>query len=196
MRSVLRVALLLFILLVLLAPLTTYASGGPCPDDPVGSKNCAYQAPPFYVVINRDFSRLGPDYGTGCQPWILENPDCDDCDDVNNAACTQAAADVEQIICADQMPIAGGMEGDTLFEMCCNCTSGANGTWMYRTRTLHYNPQIQAWECPNPGPWQPGLPPRTGIDLPMPLVVGGLAVAGVALAGTGLALRRRPARLG
>ncbi len=195
MRSVLRVSLLLFVLLALLLPLTAYASGGPCPDDPVGTMNCAQQAPPYYVVINRDFDRLGPEYGTGCQPWILANPMCDNCDDVNNADCAAAAHDVEMTICGDQMPLAGAQDGDTLFEMCCNCGSGPDGTWMYRTRVLHYNANINAFECPEPSDWQKGLPPRTGIDLPAQFIVGGLAFAGVALVGTGLVVRRRTKKL-
>ena len=40
MRSTLRIAALLIVLLVLLVPLGTYAAGEPCPDDPTGSANC------------------------------------------------------------------------------------------------------------------------------------------------------------
>ena len=195
MRTTLRLTMLVFILLALLAPLTSYASGGPCPDDLEAAKDCAKEAPPFYVVINRTFERLGAQYGTGCQPWILENPDCDDCDDLGNPACAQAAIDVEQIICGDQMPLAGAEDGDILFEMCCNCGHDPKGDWMYRTRELSWNEAIGAWECPEYSDWEMGLPPETGIDLPAPLVVGGLAVAGVALVGTGFAVRRRTAKL-
>lgn len=194
MRSTRRVLALILVLGVLLAPLTTYASGGPCPDDPEGSANCAAEAPPYYVVINRGFERLGAQYGTGCQPWILENPDCDDCDEAGNPACAKAAADVEMIICGDQMPLAGAQEGDTLYEMCCNCGSSSAGTWVYRTRTLHYNGDIKAWECPQYSEWQEGLPPDTGIALPAPLIVGGLLLIGAGFLGLGVVLRRRTAR--
>ncbi len=195
MRSILRITLLMFVLLALLAPVASYASGGPCPDDPEASKTCAQTAPPFYVVVNRDFDRLGPKYGTGCQPWILNNPDCKDCDSGSDA-CVAAAIDVEQIICGREMPNAGAQEGDTLFEMCCDCAGDPKGTWMYRTRILQFNEEIEAWECPQFSEWEKGLPPDTGINLPAPLVVGGLAIVGVGLVGTGLVVRRRTAKLG
>jgi hypothetical protein len=194
MRSTLRIAGLILVTMALLLPLTSFASGGPCPDDPVASQNCAQQTPPFYVVVNRSFERLGTQYGTGCQPWILENPDCTDCTG-DSDACHTAAVDVEQIICGREMPNAGGQEGDTLYEMCCNCATDPDGVWMYRERTLHFNTDTQAWECPEFSDWLAGLPPDTGIDLPAPLVIGGLGIIGVALLGVGIVLRRRAVRL-
>jgi hypothetical protein len=194
MRSIFRVAALILVLAALLLPMTGYASGGPCPDDPVASQNCAQQTPPYYVVVNRGFERLGSQYGTGCQPWILEHPDCQDCTS-GSEACHAAAVDVEQIICGYEMPNAGAQEGDILYEMCCNCTSSPNGAWLYRERRLHYNSETMAWECPEYGEWQRGLPPDTGIDLPAPLVVGGLGIVGAALLAIGVVLRRRAVKL-
>jgi hypothetical protein len=201
MRSTLRIVAAVVVLVVLLVPLTTFASGkpwhkspGPCPDDPVASKNCAPDAPPYYVVVNRTFERLGPKYGTGCVPWILENPDCKDCTS-NEPACQAAAIDVEQIICGYEMPNAGAQAGDVLYEMCCDCANNYKGDWVYRERILQYNQATGAWECPDPSDWMPGLPPRTGIDLPTPIVVGGLARLGVVMVGAGFAVRRRTVRL-
>lgn len=197
MRSTLRLAgLILVLLLLLLVPLAARASDGPCPDDPVASKNCAREAPPYYVVSNRSFERLGPEYGTGCQPWILNNPDCTDCDSESDE-CHAAAVDVEQTICGfGEMPDAGAQEGDVLYEMCCNCpASDPAGTWMYRERILQKNPDTGVWECPDPGPWQTGLPPNTGIELPAPLIISGLAVVGAVLVAAGMLLRRRTASL-
>jgi hypothetical protein len=193
MRSSLRLAGGLLLLVALFLPVAGYAGGGACPDDLVAAQNCAQQAPPYYVVVNRDFERLGPQYGTGCQPWILEHPDCTDCSS-GSQACLAAAIDVEQIICGYEMPNAGAQAGDVLFEMCCNCGAGANGAWMYRQRTLQHNATTNAWECPDYGEWQSGLPPRTGIDLPAPLVVGGLGVVGAGLLAVGLVMRRRTVR--
>jgi hypothetical protein len=39
--------------------------------------------------------------------------------------------------------------------------------------------------------WQDGLPPGTGIDLPAPVIVGGLAVIGAGLLAAGILVRRR-----
>jgi hypothetical protein len=190
MRSRYGIVALGLVLLVLLVPLATYADGGPCPDDPVGSKNCAKQAPPYYVVINRSFERLGPEYGTGCTPWILENPDCEDCDTDDQGACFNATVEVEQTICGVEMPEAGAQDGDILIEMCCNCAGDPNGEWQWRERTLQLR-DTDIWECPDPGEWQEGLPPGTGIDLPAPVIVGGLAIFGTVLLGAGVFLRRR-----
>lgn len=194
MQSRFRIAVLGLVLLALLVPAVAYADGGPCPDDPVGSKNCAQKAPPYYVVVNRSFERLGPEYGTGCQPWILENPDCKDCDE-QSGACFDAAVEVEQTICGFEMPQAGAQAGDTLIEMCCFCENDPKGAWKWRERTLQLRTTTAGdiWECPDPGEWQDGLPPDTGIDLPMPIIVGGLAIFGAVLLGAGVLLRRRAA---
>jgi hypothetical protein len=193
MRSRFRIAVLGLMLLILLLPVVAYANGGPCPDDPVGSKNCAQKAPPYYVVINRSFERLGPEYGTGCQPWILNNPDCKDCDTDDQGACFNATVEVEQTICGVEMPEAGAQDGDILIEMCCNCASDPNGAWKWRERTLQLRSTTagDVWECPDPGEWQHGLPPGTGIDLPAPVIVGGFAIFGAVLLGAGVFLRRR-----
>ena len=192
MRTRFGIVALALVLLVLLVPMAAYANGGPCPDDPVASKNCAQKAPPYYVVINRSFERLGPENGTGCTPWILENPDCTDCDTDDQGACFNAAVEVEQTICGVEMPQAGAQDGDILIEMCCNCAGDPDGEWQWRERTLQLR-DTDVWECPDPGPWQEGLPPGTGIDLPAPIIVGGLAIIGAALLGAGVLLRRRNA---
>jgi hypothetical protein len=41
------------------------------------------------------------------------------------------------------------------------------------------------------GEQRPGYPPNTGVDLPAPLVYGGVAFAGIALLAGGLLLRRK-----
>ena len=74
MRLTFRSAAIALVLLLLLAPLTTQASG-PCPDDPELSKDCYPDTPPFYVVINRSVEDLDRT-GSGCQPIILNHPNC------------------------------------------------------------------------------------------------------------------------
>jgi hypothetical protein len=186
---------LVLALLALLVPVAAYADDGPCPDDPVDSENCTSQAPPYYVVSNGSSERLGTEYGTGCQPWILEHPDCRECFG-DSEECFTAEVDVEQIICGFEMPEAGAKEGDVLHELCCNCPAGdSNGSWTYRERVLQKNPTTGAWECPNPGAWQMAQPPDTGIDLPAYVVVGGLATIGAMLLFTGVVVRRLHLRL-
>jgi hypothetical protein len=194
MRSALRMIVLLLVLVALLAPLATYASDGPCPDDPDASMSCDAEPPDYYVVVNRSFERLGPEYGTGCQPWILKHPDCVECQG-DSEECLAAAIDVEQIICGLEMEAAGAQDGDTLWEMCCNCPStDPGGTWMFRERTFRQLKDEGGnvyWDCSDPGPWQPGLPPDTGIDLPTPFVVAGLALLGAGFLVAGMLVRRR-----
>jgi hypothetical protein len=43
--------------------------------------------------------------------------------------------------------------------------------------------------------WTDGLPPGTGIDLPAPVIVAGLAALGAGLLAAGLVLRRRTVRM-
>jgi len=43
--------------------------------------------------------------------------------------------------------------------------------------------------------WITGLPPGTGIDLPAPVIIGGLVVLGLALISVGMVMRRRRVRL-
>jgi hypothetical protein len=185
---------MILILLALLVPLTSYASGGPCPDDPVLSKNCEQEAPPFYVVINRTFEDLERP-GTGCQPIILKNPDCKDCCG-ENKPCIEASLEVEERVCpilAEQVDWESEAQTVLVYEMCCNCADDPAGSWYYRQRLL-----MEDGSCPidalNPGCYE-GLPPGTGIDLPAPLVVGGLAIAGVAFLGLGVVVRRRTSRV-
>jgi hypothetical protein len=197
MRSTLRVLALVLVLLALLVPLTTFADGpcggGPCPDDPVLSQNCDAQAPPFYVVINRSFEDLTRP-GTGCQPIILKNPDCTDCCD-DGDACAVADNQLVQDVCpmlADKVTWTSDTQTEIVYEMCCN-SAGSTDLWQYRVRLLH-----QDGTCPvdpqNEGCLE-GLPPGTGIDLPAPVIVGGLAVIGVGLLAVGMVLRRRTVRL-
>ena len=192
MRSTLRIVALVLVLLVLLVPLTTFADNGPCPDDPELSQTCVQEAPPFYVVVNRTFEDLDRP-GTGCQPFILKHPDCKDCTG-GEPAC--AAIDVEAEVCgpmlAKRVPANGG--GDPiLYEMCCECASNPDGTWVFRLRQWKAD-----GTCPidpdNPD-WIDGLPPGTGIDLPVPVVVGGLAVIGAGLLAAGVLVRRRALRV-
>ena len=179
MRSILKVAVLLLALLALLIPLVAYA-GGPCPDDPELSKECSSEAPPYFVVINRSAEYLYPDRpGTGCQPIILEHPDCKDC---TQPECDAPDVDIEAEVCKDLPATAG----DTLFVMCCACATDPGGEWMYRTYELD-----GVGGCTMVDDWADGLPPGTGIDLPAPVIAGGLALLGAALLAAGLFVRRR-----
>jgi hypothetical protein len=188
MRSTLRIAALLLVLLALLLPLATYASNGPCPDDPVASANCVKDAPPYYVVINRTAEYLYPDRpGSGCQPIILKHPDCLDC---YSAAC--AAIDVQAEVCQYLPPPAAG-QTEVVYEMCCACAANPNGDWLFRVRELRPDgtcPVVQ----PDQG-WLEGLPPGTGIDLPAPVIIGGLVVIGAGLLAAAVLVRRRTLRL-
>jgi hypothetical protein len=190
MRSTLRIAALILVLVVLLVPLVAYADAGPCPDDPVLSKTCAQDTPPYYVVTNRSVEYLYPERpGSGCQPFILENPDCKDC--ATDPECV--AIDVEQAICMDVL-FANAMPSGDVYEMCCACAADPAGEWVYRVRK--YDEATGA--CPidgDPDMWEEGLPPDTGIDLPAPIIVGGLALLGAALLAVGTVMRRRAPRL-
>ena len=192
MRSVVRIVALLVVLGVLLAvAATAYAQDGccggdpcvgvsltgPCPDDLEASKTCALETPPFYVVINRNVECTNRT-GTGCAPFILNHPE------VTN--CAASTVDVQGELCKDellgQVPVG---QTAILYEMCCGGTAG----WTFRIRLLD-----NAGNCPidpdNQG-WVAGLPPGTGINLPAPVIVGGLAFLGVALLGVGIVVRRR-----
>jgi hypothetical protein len=193
MRSTVRIAVLILVLFLLLAPLTAYASnGGPCPDDPELSANCVSEAPPFYVVINRTFEDLERP-GTGCQPIILNYPDCQACDDAGE--CADATADLETRVCpelAGRVSWAGVGQTEIVYEMCCACAANPDGDWVFRIRLLD-----STGACPidpqNPD-WIEGLPPGTGVDLPVPVIVGGLALVGAGLLAAGVVVRRRTAR--
>jgi hypothetical protein len=207
MRFTLRIMSLTLVLLALLVPLAAHASCGPCPhgscapcpDDPVLSQTCDPTKPDFYVVANRAFDRLGPQYGTGCQPWILKNPDCKGWASTN-AECTAAQADVTSRICGPM----GELQGDpaslptspndtaTLYEMYCD-----DGNWIYYERALTANCAAGTcyWDCGRPTGPHDYLPPRTGIDLPAPVIVGGLAAIGVGLLTAGVLVRRRTLRV-
>jgi hypothetical protein len=190
MRGTLRIFALILVLLALLIPMATFASGGPCPDDPELSKDCDAEPPPFYVVVNRAEEHLDDRPGTGCQPFILDHPDCDDC--LTDAAC--AAIDVEAEVCGPMLHkrVEEGGVDPILYEMCCDCGTDPAGSWLFRVRIWESD-----GDCPidplNPD-WIEGLPPGTGIELPAPLVVGGLAILGVGLVASGVLVRRRSAR--
>jgi hypothetical protein len=188
MRSMWRIVAFILVFLVLIVPLAVYAGdGGPCPDDLEKAKDCDNEPPPYYVVINRSVEYKDRP-GTGCQPIILKHPDCEDC---TSSECT--AIDVETEVCKpllkDKVP-----SGETyvLYEMCCACASDPDGEWMFRVRKLDSD-----GNCPidpdNPK-WITDLPPGTGIDLPAPVIVGGLVAVGLVLLALGVGLRRRTAR--
>jgi len=187
MRSTIRIAALILMFVVLLVPLAVNASNGPCPDDPVLSASCNPTAPPYYVVINRTQEHLWDRPGTGCQPFILQHPECTTCDTSGDPNCS--GIDVDAEVCQAVLSARGAAPG-TVYEMCCNCATNPNGYWVYRER--HFD----GTSCPNPGRWVEGqLPPGTGIDLPTPLIVGGLVVLGFGLLGAGLLVRRRTVRV-
>ena len=185
MRFTWRMTALILLLVILVVPLTAYASGGKCPDDPDLSKNCNVDTPPYYVVINRSVELLDERPGSGCQPWILDHPGVTDC------IADAASVDVETEVCMYMLPerVAIGGFDPIIYEMCCDCGT-PNGTWMF---------QVREWRdtgaCPVVQKWSDGLPPGTGIDLPAPLIVGGLAVLGAALVATGVVVRRRSLKL-
>jgi hypothetical protein len=182
MRPILRITALILVLLALLVPLVTYARQvcpGGCPDDPVGSANCNNTAPPWYVVINREVAALDRP-GTGCQPIILSHPECTTC---TGADCS--TIDIQAEVCQN-LPAANG---DILYALCCNCASDPAGSFMFRVYTLD-----GAGGCQLTQDWTTGLPPGTGIDLPAPVIIGGLAVLGLALVGVGMVVRRRTLR--
>ncbi|HFD40093.1 MAG TPA: hypothetical protein ENJ31_09665 [Anaerolineae bacterium] len=185
MRITIRLLALSLILIVLLVPLTTLASGGPCPDDPVASQNCNKNAPPYFVVTNRSEEHLWDRPGTGCQPFILKHPNCSDCTNPADANCS--SIDVNAEVCQTVLASRSAPAGDVI-EMCCNCVTNPNGDWVYRVW------KFDGSKCSDPGEWQRGLPPGTGVDLPAPLIIGGLAVLGVGLVGAGVLVRRRMAR--
>ena len=193
MRSTLRIAGLLLLLASLLLPLVGYAQDVKCPDDP--NVPCVSETPPFYIVINRDFEDLTRT-GSGCQPIILNHPEIEDCCGESEAL-AEANFDVETNVCpllADRVdwPVDGEDPTVIVYQMCCDC-SGTTSEWRYRVRLLQAD-----GTCPideqNPGCYE-DLPPGTGIDLPAPLIIGGLAVMGAALLATGMVVRRRSVRL-
>jgi hypothetical protein len=194
MRSTLKILPVILALLALLIPITTFAQA-PCPDDPELSANCDQEAPPFYVVINRDFEDLTR-AGTGCQPIILNNPDCVDCCNEEDADCSAADAQVVTDVCpelATRVDWTTVVSNVVVYEMCCGCSTGDCDNWQYHVRLLQSD-----GTCPidpdNPDCYE-GLPPGTGIDLPAPVIIGGLAVIGLALLSVGVVLRRRSVRL-
>ena len=178
MRSILRVSALILVLLALMMPLVAYAQV-PCPDDP--TVECYPDAPPYFVVTNRDEEHLTDRPGTGCQPFILANPDCEDC--ATDAACL--AIDINADVCEAVMA-PRGLEAGEVFEMCCNCVSDPTGDWVYRVWDFDGSTCTLVSES-----WQRGLPLGTGIDLPAPLIIGGAMLLGGGLLAAGLLVRRR-----
>jgi hypothetical protein len=200
MRSLFRIVLLAVILVVLVVPLAAQASG-PCPDDPVLSKECVPEAPPFFVVTNRSFEDLDRT-GSGCQPIILDYSDCEDCCGDTEVCITAVSMDMQTRVCpllAERVEWTEPGQTELVYEMCCDCSTSAAGTWVYRVRLLD-----ETGLCPidpatitedNPTGCLEGLPPGTGIDLPAPVIVGGLAVLGAGLLAAGMMVRRRSLRV-
>lgn len=191
MRSTLRIGGLVLLLSALLLPMVGHAQDVLCPDDP--NIPCVSETPPFYVVINRDFEDLTRT-GSGCQPIILDHPDVEDCCGESEAL-AEAVADLEDNVCpllADRVDWDTQEETVIVYQMCCDC-SGDTSEWRYRVRLLEPDGTCDIDEL-NPGCYE-DLPPGTGIDLPAPLIIGGLAVMGAALLATGMVVRRRSVRL-
>lgn len=191
MRSTVKVVALVLMLMALLMPLSSYAQTGKCPDDPEGSATCDQEAPPFYVVMNRDFEALDRP-ATGCQPIILNFPECEACCD-QDENCLDAEAYLETEVCPDLAAEVDWTVTDSeiLYQLCCDCTTD-EGTWTYRVRLLREDGTC-AIDPDNDGCYE-GLPPGTGIELPAPLIAGGLAVLGAVVLGMGLVVRRRSIR--
>ena len=180
MRTVLRISALILVLLALMMPLAVHAQV-PCPDDP--NVECLPTAPPYFVVTNRAEAHLTDRPGTGCQPFIMANPDCTDCTNAADPACS--AIDVANDLCYEVMH-ERGLQAGTLYEMCCNCATDPAGDWVYRV----WDYDGLGCELVSEG-WQDGLPPGTGIDLPVPLIIGGAVLLGGGLLAAGLLVRRR-----
>jgi hypothetical protein len=148
----------------------------PCPAGPELSTECDPQPPPYYVVVNGKQDCLSRT-GSGCSPFILGHPECTDC-----ATCN---ADVQSELCE---PYLTGVvpEGQTevVYEI---CQTGAG--WRCRVRNLD-----SMGNCPiddaNPN-WGTCQPPVTGINLPAPVIVGGLSILGAMFLAAGLVIRRR-----
>ena len=193
MRSILRAGALSLVLLALLVPLAAYASDGPCPDDLEAFKDCDIEAPPYYVVLNRSQEHLTDRPGTGCQPWILNHPECKDCSGKECEPLPPMSAgspDIEAEVCGPMLSKRQEDNGQDpiLYELCCDCST-AQGEWKFRIREWRAD-----GTCPVTQPadgWYDGLPPGTGIELPVPVIVGGLVVIGAGLLAAGAVLRRR-----
>ncbi len=193
MRFTWRIAALILLIVVLVVPLTAYAQGGKCPDDPVAAADCNPDTPPYYVVINRDFEAVVNREGSGCQPFILNNPGCEECcteegwtEDCTDAVEVDMASTVIPEI-VDRTDWTAWPDGVVLYVMCCDCTT-PEGDWVFSIYTVY---EDGTYEADPDNQCILGLPPRTGIDLPAPLIVGGLAVLGAALVATGMVVRRR-----
>lgn len=183
MRTTLRLTALFLVLIALLVPLVAYGSDGPCPDDPELSKECNPTAPPFYVVTNRSFEDLTR-AGTGCQPIILNNPELE--------CCEESPPELEAEVCpllADKVTWVSEGQTEIVYEMCCDCSTNPDGEWRFRIRLLRQDGTCRI-DPDNEGCFE-GLPPGTGIDLPTPVIVGGLAVIGAGLLAAGVLVRRR-----
>jgi hypothetical protein len=166
-------------------------AGANCPDDPELSKDCYPTAPPFYVVMNRQFEDLTR-AGTGCQPIILNHPDCEDCCNLQDPACQAAEDDLQTRACpvlASRVDWSNSTGTEIVYQMCCGSSAACEGKWFYRIRLLQ-----EDGTCPidpdNSGCYD-CLPPGTGIDLPAPFIIGGLAAIGAALLAAGVVVRRR-----
>ena len=189
MRPTLRILALILVLMALLVPLAVQAGSGGCPDDPEKMKDCDAVPPPFYVVINRDFEDLDRT-GSGCQPIILKNPDCTDCCGEDDD-CLPAQAQLEDEVCpmlADRMDWTD-VDEVILYEMCCDCATDEDGEWRFHVRNLRPDGTCD-YEMGNEGCYEM-LPPGTGIDLPTPVIIGGLSIMGLGLLAAGFLVRRR-----
>ncbi len=162
-----------------------------CPDDPELSKDCNPKAPPFYVVVNRQFEDLSRP-GTGCQPIILKHANCTDCCNLQDPACQAAEKDLQTRVCpvlASRVDWSKSTGTEVVYQMCCGSSTACDGKWFFRMRLLQPD-----GTCPidpdNKGCYD-CLPPGTGIDLPAPLIIGGLAAIGAALLAAALVVRRR-----
>ena len=143
---------------------------------------CYPEAPPSYIVTNRAEAHLTDRPGTGCQPFIMANPTCIDCTSTSDGICS--VIDVDTDVCQAVMAAQSMPAGD-VYEMCCNCITDPAGNWVYRIR------YFDGLTCSDPGEWMDGLPPGTGIDLPVPLIIGGAVLLGGCLLAAGLLVRRR-----
>ncbi len=166
-----------------------------CPDDPELSKDCNPSAPPFYVVVNRQFEDLSR-AGTGCQPIILKHPDCEDCCNLQDPACLAAEEDLQTRVCpvlASRVDWSKSTGTEVVYQMCCGSSDVCDGKWFFRIRLLQKDGTCPI--DPNNSGCYDCLPPGTGIDLPAPFIIGGLAAIGVVLLAAAWVLRRRAPKI-
>ena len=152
------------------------AAEDPCSQGPAPAKDCDPEPPPYYVVVNSQQTCTNRN-GSGCSPLVLGHPECTDC-----ATCN---VDVQSDVCEPYLTgVVSEGRTEVVYEM---CQTGAG--WRCRIRNFY-----SVGNCPiddaNPN-WGTCKPEATGINLPAPVIVGGLSILGALFLAAGLVIRRR-----